>query len=316
MNKEWLDCLMEMPILDYPAFKEATNMKTELDISKKFATLDYSWLNVVEKYLPFLKNTMESASLTLVEVEDAKKNYENRFLYTLFSKLDTFLQKQYSVLLEQENASDESTLKITGNSNYRNEEISLELLLKVKKKEVENKKNPTLQTKERLERIFDFLNPLKESVFMSTLEGVSLVRSPIRHTGLLVTHENYKKLLELFEFLESYAILEKAFSMKEKTTSEDNFMIPYFMNYQLFSEPNLMIDKDEEFLKKYLEGIIRQFVEESSVDEKSFKKLMNKIFEEEYAKKKSREKNIQQIFMKSFDTHQKQIKDAIRTLKG
>ena len=44
--------------------------------------------------------------------------------------------------------------------------------------------------------------------------------------------------------------------------------------------------------------------------------MINKIFEEEYAKKKSREKNIATIFMKSFDTYQKQTKDAIRTLKG
>lgn len=315
MNKEWLDCLMEMPIMDYQSFKDSSTMKAELDISKKFASLDYSWLNVVEKYLPFLKNTMESASLIL-EVEEAKKNYENRFLYTLFGRLDEFLKKQYSLLLEQENASNESTLKVTGNSSYHNEEISLDLLLTVKRKEVENKKNPILQTKERLERIFDFLEPLRESVFMTTLEGASLIRTPIRHTGLLVTHENYKKLLELFEFLESYAILEKAFNIKNKPSTNDSFMIPYFMNYQLFSEPTILVDKDEEFLKKYLEGIIRQFVEESSVDEKSFKRLINKIFEEEYAKKKSREKNIQQIFMKSFDTHQKQTKDAIRTLKG
>ncbi len=316
MNREWLDCLMEIPIEDYQAFKDSTTLKTELDVSKKFEVLDYSWLNVVEKYLPFLKNTMESSSLILVEVEEAKKNYENRFLYTLFCRLDEFLKKQYDILLEQEKASDESTLRVVGNSSYRNEDISLEVSLKVKRKEVETKKNSQKLIKERLEQIFEFLKPLRDCVFMKTLEGASLVRSPIRHTGLLVTHENYKKILELFDFLESYAILEKAFSVKNKPSTNDNFMIPYFMNYQLFSEPSLLLEKDEDFLRKYLEGIIRQFVEESTVDEKSFKKMINKIFEEEYAKKKSREKNIATIFMKSFDTYQKQTKDAIRTLKG
>lgn len=316
MNKEWLDCLMEMPILDYDDFKEKSKLEASLELSQKFGTVDYSWLSVVEKYLPFLKNTLESTAPLLEEKDEAKKNYENRFLYTLFIRLTEFLERQYKNLLEQEKSSDSSILKLSGNTSLTNEDISMELLLTVTKKEVDKKKNASLQTKERLEQIFEFLNPLKESNFMNTLEGASIVRSPIRRTGLLNTHENYKKLLELFEFLDSYATLERAFGNKVTKRDSENFLIPYFMNYHMFSESGMFALKDEEFLKKYLEGIIRQFVEENPIDEKSFKKLLNKLFEEEYAKKKNREKNIQQIFVKSFDTYQKQAKDAIRSLKG
>ncbi len=316
MNKEWLDCLMEMPILEYDDFQKNSKLEASLEISQKFENVDYSWLSVVEKYLPFLKNTLEATAPLLGEIEEAKKVYENRFLYTLFSRLEEFLQKQYSNLLEQENAADKSVLKINGTTSLSDEEVSMDLLLTVTKKELDKKRNTSLQAKERLEQIFEFLKPLKEGEFMNILKGISIVRSPIRRTGLLSTHENYKKLLELFEFLDSYAMLEKAFSNKNKKRESENFLIPYFMNYHLFSESTIFALKDEEFLKKYLEGIIRQFVEESSIDEKSFKKMLNKLFEEEYAKKKNREKNIQQIFIKSFDTYQKQARDAIRSLKG
>lgn len=316
MNKEWLDCLMKMPILNYEEFKEKSSLETTMEVSSKFETVDYSWLSVVEKYLPFLKNTIEFSTPLLVDLEESKKNYENRFLYTLFNRLEEFLKKQYESILNQENSSDSSSLKVIGKSSLNNEEVMLDLSLTVTKKELDKKKNTTLQAKQRLEQIFDFLEPLKKGKFMNALEGIPVVRSPIRRTGLLVTHENYKKLLELFEFLDSYAMLEKALNVKEKKKNYDLFTIPYFMSYQLFSESNSFAPKDEEFLKKYLEGIVRQFVEESTVDEKSFKKMLNKLFEEEYAKKKTREKNIQQIFMKSFDTHQKQVKDAIRSLKG
>ncbi len=316
MNREWLDCLMEIPLLEYDKFKENSKLDTKLEISQKFMTTDYSWLSVVEKYLPFLKNTLELVIPLLGDEEEAKKNYENRFLYTLFIRLDEFLWKQYNYLIEQENSSDKSILKINGNTSLSDEEISIDLLLTVQKKELDKKKNLSLQAKERLEQIFEYLKPLKTSKFIDVLNGSSIVRSPIRRTGLLSTHENYKKLLELFEFLDSYAMLEKAFSNRDKKIEDTVFMIPYFMNYHLFSESNSFSLKDEEFLKKYLEGIIRQFVEESPIDEKSFKKMLNKLFEEEYAKKKNREKNIQQIFLKSFDTYQKQAKDAIRSLKG
>lgn len=316
MNKEWLECLMEMPILDYENFKENSKIETSLEISQKFETVDYSWLSVVEKYLPFLRNTLEIAAPLLGDSDEAKKNYENRFLYTLFIRLEDFLQKQYNHLLEQENASDKSIFKMNGFTALGNEDVSIDLLLTITKKEVDKKKNLALQAKERLEQIFEYLKPLKEGEFIIAMEGSSIVRSPIRRTGLLSTHENYKKLLELFEFLDSYAMLEKAFSNKEKKRNKETFVIPYFMNYHLFSEPSIFALKDEEFLKKYLEGMVRQFVEESTVDEKSFKKMINKLFEEEYAKKKNREKNIATIFIKSFDTYQKQAKDAIRSLKG
>lgn len=316
MNREWLECLMEMPLSEYDDFKENSNLDVHLELSKKFDVVDYSWLSVVEKYLPFLKSTVESAIPLLENSLEAKKNYENRFLYTLLNRLNEFLEKQYKILLEQENASDKSILKINGITSSSRENVSIDLLLTVTKKEMEKKKDSTLQAKERLERVLSYLKPLINSEFITLLDGASVVRSPIRRTGLLETHDNYKKLLELFEFLDSYGMLEKAFANKEKERSKDTFLIPYFMNYQLLGESGIFTLKDEEFLKKYLEGIVRQLVEESSIDEKSFKKLLNKLFEEEYAKKKSREKNIAAIFTKSFDTYQKQAKDAIRSLKG
>ncbi len=55
---------------------------------------------------------------------------------------------------------------------------------------------------------------------------------------------------------------------------------------------------------------------ESSIDEKAFKKMVNKKFEDEYSKKKTREKSIQNIFAKAQDNYNKQIKDAMRALKN
>lgn len=316
MNKEWLDCLMEMPMLEYDSFKEATTLQSKILLSKKFLDNDYSWLNVIEKYLPFLRNTLESISPLVSEEVEARKNYENRFLYTLFCRLNQFLQMQKSRLEKQELASNQSVLNISGTTPLESEEVSFSLQLTITKKEVEKRKNTVESAKERLSLAISFLEPLQNCLFVQVMKESSFIRFPIRRTGLLVTHENYKKLLELSEFLDSYEMLEKTLDVKEKKQEKVNFLIPYFMFYQLFSESNIFIDKDEEFLKKYLEGFIRQFVEEGSTDEKSFKKMINKIFEEEYAKKKNREKNIQQVFAKSIDNYQKQVKDAIRALKG
>ena len=73
--------------------------------------------------------------------------------------------------------------------------------------------------------------------------------------------------------------------------------------------------RDDNVYKIFLEKIIEQMVNDSTMDEKSFKKLITKKFEDEYNKKKNREKNIQSIFIKSCDNYAKQVKDALRALK-
>ena len=215
MNQEWLDCLMKLPLEDYSSFMEHSHVTGSIELSKKFMENDYSWLNVVEKYLPFLKNTMESPYTLLLE-DDLKKNYESRFLYTLFSRLEDFLEKQYQVLLEEEAAPNQSVLHLEGKTSLEEEEVSMELSLQVTKKETNSKNPTTIHKKERLEQTLAFLKPLKECPFMKRMEGCSQVRSPIRSSALLSRHENYKKLLELFEFLDSYAVLEKSLSLREK----------------------------------------------------------------------------------------------------
>lgn len=312
MNQEWLNCLMQIPLDNYETFIENTKLDMNLDLSSKFLEKDYSWLSIVERYLPFLKNTMDSSYFLLME-KDIQKNYDSRFLYTLFLRLDHFLQSQYEQVLASEKAANQSILHLTGTTSLEEEEIDMELSLKVKKKGISDK---DVTVKERLEQVLAFLKPLRDSEFMNSMKGASEVRSPIRRTTLLAGHENFKKLLELFEFLDHYAMLEKALSGKTKKRESSEFFIPYFLNYSIFFQPNFFRETDLDFLKKYFESFIREFVAQSSMDDKTFKKMVNKMFEEEYAKKKNREKNIEQILKKSLDTHQKQMKDAIRILKG
>ena len=56
--------------------------------------------------------------------------------------------------------------------------------------------------------------------------------------------------------------------------------------------------KNLDILSKILEKIIEGLVNESTMDDKTFKRLVNKKFEEEYSKKQNREKNILAIFNK------------------
>ncbi len=309
MNQEWLHCLMDMPLEEYENFKEHSKVVVS-SFSKMENQKDYSWLGVIERYLPFLKRMMEDPYALWLK-EDLKKNYECRFLYTLFRRLDDFLNRQYQRILEEKENQNQSHLDLESNTTFDEEEIHYEIRLTVKQKKQAKEK---ISIEERILQTLLFLEPLKHGFFMERMEGASLVRSPIRKDILLQSHDHYRKLIELSEFLDSYAELEKNLQEKNKR-GDSQFLIPYFMNYALLKSSSSQ-DNSFEFLKKYLEGFIKQFVEESLIDEKTFKKMIQKLFEEEYAKKKNREKNIAEIFIDSFDDYQKEMKDAIRSLKG
>ena len=302
MNSEWLECLMAMEEEDYQTFKEKTLLQIEKELPSFFQKKDMSWLNVVERYLPFVKNTMESPYTLLVE--EIQKNYESRFLYTLFLRLQSFLKEKYDAFQkEQEDAKTELEEEI----------ILLHLSLTITQKQ-ENKRRKEME--ERIYQSIQFLEPLQTSPFMKLMEGCSLVRFPARKNTLMSANENYQKLFELSQFLDNYEKLENRSHTTKKEIELSRFLFPYYMNYALLSKETSPFKSDAKFLEKYLETFIKQFILESSLDDKTFKKMIQKIFEEEYEKKKNREKNISQIFKKSFDTHQKQVKDAIRALKG
>ena len=105
-----------------------------------------------------------------------------------------------------------------------------------------------------------------------------------------------------------------SFDKTKKLLDERSLTLSYlaYQTLQTIKDDQSGVNAYQTFLNR----LIEKMVVTSSMDEKSFKRMITKKFEDEYNKKKIREQNIQNIFLKSIDNYNKQVKDALRALKN
>ena len=252
---------------------------------------------------------------------DSKKLYENRFLVSLIVKLDSFVNDKYKQLVDRLENSYERNITIKGQAKLKLEDIEFNMTLNSKRKEdLSAGESYGMSAIERIKRLINVLDTITSSNFFTSLQDIKLVTSPIHRTNVILEDQNFKKLLELWDFLENYLLFQKTLNnkkvqQKQQENLKQKINNVSFINYQLFNSVSDIGSASEAYYKDFLEKIIEGLVNESTMDDKTFKRLVNKKFEEEYTKKQNREKNILSIFNKSMDSYQKQVKDAIRCLK-
>lgn len=321
LNRELLDFMLSISEDNYDEFMKKSNISLETSNNLEVSTIDYSWIDIVEKYIPFLKNAVDNPYQEIMDEADSKKLYENRFLVSLIMRLDSFVRDKYNQLIDRLENSYERDILIKGKAKLELEDVEFDIALKSKRKEDSSAgESYGMSAKERIKRLVKVLDSVTSSNFFTSLNDIKLVSSPIHRTNVIMEDQNFKKLLELWDFLENYLLFQKTFNnkkiqQKQQESLKQKINHISFINYQLFNSVNDISGASESYYKDFLEKIIEGLVNESTMDDKTFKRLVNKKFEEEYTKKQNREKNILANFNKSIDSYQKQIKDAIRCLK-
>ena len=321
MDKELLDFILSITEDNYSNFIKSSELDINMDDNLEFVPLDHSWIDVVERYVPFLKGAFDNPYLEIIDIADSQKLYENRFLISLILKLEKFIQEKQRDVNERLSNSFERHINVKSTVEFELEDVEIEFSIKSRKKEdLNNGVSYGLTASERIERLNDVVKSITENNFFKSLRDVKLVTSPIHCTNVILEDQNLKKLLELWDFLENCILIQKTVSnkkvqTKQKDLFENRIKNTCFINYKLLDNINDINTVGEDYYKDFLEKIIESLVIESTMDDKMFKKMVNKKFEEEYVKKQNREKNIHSIFNKSIDSYQKQIKDALRCLK-
>ncbi len=274
---------------------------------------DYSWLNQFEQYLPFLTNILSmdfsKADPSVIE------SYENRFIRTLVYRISDYIKVQRDLFNRMQEQNKKRNLETTITTKVGNEDIIVNLSISATKSDESHKGEAFgLSLKDRLERVSAIVEALKRSSLMKALENTSFISSPINKTALFEEETNYRKALEFYNFIENTSDGNDDYATIDIKDLDDKLLITTFMEYQLLNE--VYKDKKNNSYQDFLNRLIERLVLTSSIDEKSFKKMLAKKFEDEYNKKKNREQTIQNIFLKTIDDYNKQVKDALRALKG
>ncbi|MCQ2398944.1 MAG: hypothetical protein MJ072_00370 [Clostridia bacterium] len=145
--------------------------------------------------------------------------YENRFIYTLLTKLEYFIDKRLQSLISDKNVTDRFELKMNGNATagYDKLKYNLEFTYETPHVTVTEEENlvhadiSNMSSMQRIERIRKILYNFQSSAFAKVLSTCALVRPPLNMTNVLTKNQNFKKAVDLWIFIERYD--EQGFSI-------------------------------------------------------------------------------------------------------
>lgn len=300
MNNKIVEYISDIDNVLYDKFIDNSNIEL---LEYNLNDYDYSWLDSLEEYLPFLNNivTKNYAKSNVI-----LKSYENRFIKTLIYQIYNFLLNEKSKIENNKNSNKNINSKLS--TIIDSEEIEVEIKIKTKN----NTNNDSFI--ERINIVLEIITSLINSEFIKSLDDLSIITEEIDKTEVFEQELNYRKAFELYNILKKY--IENTTSEHELSSMiKDKVLTASYLEYQITKNYNKN-KLDGNIYKEFIEKLIEKMVLEYSIDEKSFKKMIIKKFEDEYNKKKSREKNIQNVFIKNIDNYNKMVKDAMRALKG
>lgn len=315
MNDKIVEFISDINLSNYDEFADNSSINSSLTLDMQLSDYDFSWLDIVEEYLPFVNNIIY-LDYTNTNSNVVLKSYENKFIKTLLHRLYNFLLRERKKI---NNVSEDNcrSIKTYLNTIINDENIDIEI--NIKSKQVNDQKNGEsygLSLSDRIERVLNIIVTLMNSDFMKCLDDLEVINGSIDKTEVLDQELNYKKAYELYCSLDRYMESNNTIDLElVKKNIEEKLTITSYLDYKILCD--CFKNKSEtNVYRVFLERLIEKMVAESSIDEKNFKKMITKKFEDEYSKKKNREKNIQNTFIKYQDNYNKQVKDALRALKS
>lgn len=258
-----------------------------------------------------------------VNKEDTVDIYENRFIYSLLLKLNTFVRAQLELL--NENGSyykcDRKTV-YEADTKLKYENVKINLTIESNKyHDLPITEDGEKTIRERLSDIEKSLTGFMVTPFVKSLKSVLLVKSPIRKTNVILKEQNFKKALELWEYIESCE-LEKPKITKNSNTVTDNEGIRERFDFGYFIDYNALTMLDKEFIEKkklfntaYIKNLIEEYLNEVGGSEKAFTKLLKDQFKIVLKRRRKREAEVKKIYNKFIKTEEENFEKCELFLK-
>jgi len=223
LSFEWLDQIeFSCPYLDIIVRNpKLTLIKEErvvnVEKSKKVTVESIKDLsrhtNYISKY-DKKNNYVEPSKILNIFNEETYNIYENRFLYTLIKRVESFVAKREEEL-KNFKFNDSKLLEYSASSQTDFEKVTIELRLN-SESFPDDKPNPKFDdeikaAKLRIKRIKDYIKSWNTSELFKELEtaNITLVSSPIKKTNILLKNPNFQIAVRLWDYLQKYDLQER-----------------------------------------------------------------------------------------------------------
>ena len=240
--------------------------------------------------------------------------YENRFIKSLIDNLYMFVNNK---LQESEDIGEgnlNSKLEYEGNTKYNNEDVKIKLELESNGKGSSNNEMDD-KVRTRIENIKSIVNAYHSSKFIKGLKGCVPVRSPIRKTNVILKEQNFKKALELWEYLEKNEI--KPFTITKDINEErhdkevlDIYNTSYYLNNLFLKHLNNNDIKGNLGLSE----VINDYVYTENCTEEELLKIINDEVKKAFEEKQKLIDEIEKTVQDALHNCQNRFDEAIKIL--
>ena len=270
--------------------------------------------NYVQKYDPKTAEVRPSKILNINKEEDLDM-YENRFIYTLVVNMKVFISRVAPATLNGSTLFSQKNIKYSATTNIDSEKVGIDISLNSLDNQNLSPSSKGLTVAQRIEKIKLQIDDFTNSELYKTLDKahVTLVRSPIKRTNVILKNPNFQKAVELWNYLELYDFdnvhEENTDDSYEDTSTyrsrmNDSFLINYLLMNEMLSKGDSKEYK-EEISSFYINNIIRTFVDNyNDVDEEEFVKMLRNEFAE-----------VRRIYEQDFKNFNKIIKKCMGDLE-
>lgn len=230
--------------------------------------------------------------------EDTTDLYENRFIYTLVSRLEQFIERQLEFLnsVSKKEISKEVTYKASTNVNNR----KLNIELKMNEENEINLMDDLSNYKERILACYEVITSFRTSEMIKELVGCSPVANPIRKTNLILREPNFQKAFILWQYLDDFEFRDPKVVNYERLTdtskeTKDELTLAYFIS------SNAIDEKEEKLMQlrdvdSKLNKLLNDYIYESNHDVNLFIEKVKDYYNKAIEGKENRLLNIENIY--------------------
>ncbi len=201
--------------------------------------------------------------------EESYDIYENRFIYTLLTNIQNFIEKRAAVIFKLSGEENINIIKMYSNAKVGKEEVQFSLQLNAKKSSDSLDLDEDSDVLLRIERIRKIMAEFMASSFAKEMSGCALVRPPITRTNVITKDPNFKMCLDLWIFIESYTDVGYEINVVEKNEPVNESYIDELNRLMVFNYMLLKNNSDDEFdlttvkkKRKLKPKFIKNFIEE------------------------------------------------------
>lgn len=222
--------------------------------------------------------------------EDAFGQYENRLIFTALDTAYTFVKIRHDALLSAMSDEFGAKLQVKSKMNSATEMVYLDMFLHIKETdaplETDIKNTDELA---RVSRIFRVLTMYMNTAFAQEMAKSSKVQGQIVKTNVLKRNPNYRKIVELMEFLRDYQDVGYSVRITEQNpqiseTFQQDIYHNILFNYlvlkgYLEDEKNRKLpkpfkEKQRKLKPKFIKEIIEELTEDYDLPDVEIRKVL------------------------------------------